>query len=156
VALQGRHAAGPVFGVERGLGCQGGAAGRGGADYGSVQGGGAVIRTSTASGTALTAKTTFNAEHWPGGVPALQRHFRASMAWRLCLVAEGAFDAMLTLRPSWEWDIAAGSLIASCAGALVTDRTGGPLHFNAADPRSHGVVVAAPGLHQDLISRLNK
>jgi myo-inositol-1(or 4)-monophosphatase len=104
--------------------------------------------------TALTGKATVSPDHWPGGVPALQRHFRASMAWRLCLVAEGAFDVMLTLRPSWEWDIAAGALIATRAGAKVTDRTGAALRFNAPDPRSAGVIVAAPALHTDLIARL--
>jgi myo-inositol-1(or 4)-monophosphatase len=103
---------------------------------------------------ALTSKTTLGPEHWPGGVPALQRHFRASMAWRLCLVAEGAFDAMLTLRPAWEWDIAAGTLIAARAGASVSDRTGAPLRFNSADPRSAGLVVAASAVHADLIARL--
>lgn len=102
----------------------------------------------------LTGKATLAPHHWPGGVPALDRHFRASMAWRLCLVAEGKFDAMLTLRPSWEWDIAAGCLIAARAGADITDRIGAPLRFNAPDPRSDGVVVAAPGLHGDLIHRL--
>lgn len=102
----------------------------------------------------LTGKVTLAPEHWPGGVPALDRHFRASMAWRLCLVAEGAFDAMLTLRPAWEWDIAAGALIAARAGAEVTDRLGAPLRFNEKDPRSAGVVAAAQGLHGDLIDRL--
>jgi hypothetical protein len=28
-----------------------------------------------------------------------------------CLVAQGRFDGMMTFRPSWEWDIAAGALI---------------------------------------------
>ena len=102
----------------------------------------------------LTGKITLAPEYWPGGVPALDRHFRASMAWRLCLVAEGAFDAMLTLRPAWEWDIAAGALIAARAGAAVSDRLGAPLRFNAKDPRSAGVVVATEGLHGDLIDRL--
>ncbi|MBI1173409.1 3'(2'),5'-bisphosphate nucleotidase CysQ [bacterium] len=102
----------------------------------------------------LTGKVTLAPELWPGGVPALDRHFRASMAWRICLVAEGAFDAMLTLRPAWEWDIAAGCLIAARAGACVSDRSGQALRFNARDPRSAGVVVAPPGLHGDLIHRL--
>lgn len=103
----------------------------------------------------LTGKALLAPEFWPGGVPEVQRHFRASMAWRLCLVAEGAFDAMLALRPAWEWDIAAGALIAERAGALVTDRRGAAIEFNAPDPRSDGVVVAAPGLHADLMARLN-
>jgi myo-inositol-1(or 4)-monophosphatase len=105
-------------------------------------------------GRVLTSKSTLAPEHWPGGVPTLHRHFRAGMAWRMCLVAEGAFDAMLTLRPSWEWDIAAGALIAMRAGALVSDRHGQALHFNAPDPRSVGVVVASPDLHSDLVARL--
>ncbi len=107
-----------------------------------------------ASARALTAKSTLAPEHWPGGVPDLNRHFRAGMAWRMCLVAEGAFDAMLTLRPSWEWDIAAGALIAKRAGARVSDRHGQDLRFNAADPRSAGVVAASPDLHADLVARL--
>jgi len=102
----------------------------------------------------LTSKSTLAPEHWPGGVPDLHRHFRAGMAWRMCLVAEAAFDAMLTLRPSWEWDIAAGALIAARAGAVVSDRHGQALRFNAPDPRSAGVVVASPALHGDFVARL--
>ena len=102
----------------------------------------------------LTSKSTLAPEHWPGGVPTLHRHFRAGMAWRMCLVAEGAFDTMLTLRPSWEWDIAAGALIATRAGAFVSDRHGQALRFNEPDPRSAGVVVASPDLHGDLVARL--
>ena len=112
------------------------------------------LRTPAAPADILTGKATLNPDQWPGGVPDVHRHFRASMAWRLCLVAEGAFDALLTLRPAWEWDIAAGTLIAARAGANVTDRMGQPLRFNAADPRSNGVIVAAPALHTDLTQRL--
>ncbi len=117
---------------------------------------GAEIRAAppAAEGRVLTAKSTLAPQHWPGGVPTMQRHFRAGMAWRMCLVAEGAFDAMLTLRPSWEWDIAAGALIAARAGAFVSDRHGHALRFNAPDPRSAGVVVASPDLHGDLVARL--
>ena len=102
----------------------------------------------------LTNKAALNPDHWPGGLPDVQRHFRASMAWRLCLVAEGAFDGLITLRPSWEWDIAAGCLIAQRAGAQITDRTGHPLRFNMADPRADGVIVAEPDLQASLIHRM--
>lgn len=102
----------------------------------------------------LTAKSTLAPEHWPGGVPDAERHFRASLAWRLCLVADGSFDAMLTFRPSWEWDIAAGSLIASRARATVTDRLGHPLRFNTASAKANGVAVATPSYHAELIARL--
>lgn len=102
----------------------------------------------------LTTQPNLAAEHWPGGVPDLKRSFRASLAYRLCLVAEGRFDGMLTLRDAWEWDIAAGSLIAERAGASITDKHGAALAFNAATPLAPGVIAAAPGLHAELMARL--
>jgi len=102
----------------------------------------------------LTTKANLAPEKWPGGVPEIERHFRTSLAYRLCLAAEGRFDGMLTLRDAWEWDIAAGSLIAARAGAVVTDRAGASLRFNAAHPQAAGVVAAAPGLHGALMGGL--
>jgi myo-inositol-1(or 4)-monophosphatase len=101
----------------------------------------------------LATGATMAPEHWPGGVPDLQRSFRTSLAYRLSLVAEGRHDGMATFRDAWEWDIAAGALIAARAGARVTDRNGHPLAFNAADPRCPGVICAAPGLHAALMER---
>lgn len=102
----------------------------------------------------LTTQPNLAPEHWPGGVPDVKRSFRASLAYRLCLVAEGRFDGMLTLRDAWEWDIAAGTLIAERAGAVITDKHGAALGFNAARPQAPGVIAAAPGLHADLRGRL--
>lgn len=103
----------------------------------------------------LTTKPSLLPEHWRGQAPPpFERHFRSSLAWRLCLVAEGAFDAMLTLRPAWEWDIAAGALIASEAGATVTDRMGAALRFNRPWPQSEGVIVAGSGLHDQITDHL--
>jgi myo-inositol-1(or 4)-monophosphatase len=102
----------------------------------------------------LATRSSLAPELWPGGVPQVERSFRASLAYRLCLVAEGRFDGMLTLRDAWEWDIAAGALIAARAGAVVTDRLGAPLRFNAAHPQAAGVVAAAPGLHGALMGGL--
>lgn len=105
--------------------------------------------------TVLTARTNLDPVHWRGGqVPALQRVFRPSLAWRLCLVAEGRFDAALSLRPAWEWDIAAGALIAARAGCAVTDQAGRPLAFNRPVPRVPGLLVAPPTLHRAVLARL--
>lgn len=106
-----------------------------------------------AGASVLTSKPNMAAQHWPGGVPDLHRAFRPSLAYRLCLVAQGRFDAMLAFRPTWEWDIAAGALIAARAGAVVSDGTGAMLRFNAPDPRTDGVLVAASSLHAELIAR---
>lgn len=101
----------------------------------------------------LTTAPNMAASHWPGGVPDLKRSFRPSLAYRMCLVAEGRHDAMITFRPAWEWDIAAASLIAERGGARVTDARGGPLRFNCPDPRANGVIAAPPALHSALMAR---
>ena len=102
----------------------------------------------------LTPKTNLAPVHWIGEPPEVISAFRASVAYRLSLVADGAFDGMLSFRQAWEWDIAAGALIAERAGAVVTDRTGAALQFNRANPRSNGLVAAAPGFHAALIKRM--
>ncbi|TMV59677.1 3'(2'),5'-bisphosphate nucleotidase CysQ [Thioclava sp. BHET1] len=102
----------------------------------------------------LTTGAALKPEFWPGGVPDLHRVFRSSLAWRLCLVAEGRYDGMVTLRDAWEWDIAAGALIARAAGAEVSDRRGAALRFNEAHPKTAGVIAAPRALHADLIARL--
>lgn len=102
----------------------------------------------------LAPRPALDPVHWPGGVPRLDRHFRPSLAWRLALVGEGRFDAMLTVRDAWDWDIAGAALIATEAGATVTDRAGQPLVFNRAGASNPGVVAAPPGLHRALIASL--
>ncbi|WP_370454184.1 inositol monophosphatase [Tropicimonas sp. IMCC34011] len=102
----------------------------------------------------LAAGQALKDDVWSGEVPAMRRHFRTSLAYRMSLVGEGRFDAMMTLRETWEWDIAAGTLIASEAGALVTDRSGRPLSFNTPQRFTDGVVAAPPALHAEALARL--
>lgn len=102
----------------------------------------------------LVARPALEQQFWNGPVPQVHRHLRPSLAYRLCLVAEGRFDGMLTLRDSWDWDIAAGALILSEAGAVITDRTGDPLSFNTKHPASHGIVAGTPQIHRQIVDRL--
>ena len=102
----------------------------------------------------LTTKANLVPEKWPGGVPEIIRNFRASLAYRMCLAAEGRFDGMLTLRDAWEWDIAAGALIAERAGAVVTDMTGAALRFNTVGAQAKGVLALPPGPHAEAVARL--
>ncbi|MEL7154587.1 MAG: 3'(2'),5'-bisphosphate nucleotidase CysQ [Pseudomonadota bacterium] len=102
----------------------------------------------------LAARPNFDARHWHSDVPAVDRHYRPSLAYRLALVGTGRFDAMVTLRPSWEWDIAAGSLIVAEAGGRVTDRMGEPLRFNQHRPQHDGVVAGTTPVQSALIAAL--
>ncbi|TPE52089.1 3'(2'),5'-bisphosphate nucleotidase CysQ [Amaricoccus solimangrovi] len=102
----------------------------------------------------LATSATMDPGRWVGRAPEFDRHFRPSLANRVCLVAEGRFDAMLTLRPTWEWDVAAGDLIAREAGAAVATATGAAPRYNAPDPRLPGFLAAAPALRAPLLRRL--
>jgi myo-inositol-1(or 4)-monophosphatase len=106
--------------------------------------------------TVLGTKPNFDDKHWTNGVPPVVRKFRPSLAYRLCLVAQGRFDAMITLRDCWEWDIAAGDLIVRQAGGKATERMDTPLKFNNPHPKTKGCLAAGPELHALLYGRLKQ
>jgi myo-inositol-1(or 4)-monophosphatase len=111
-------------------------------------------RTDLEGASFLANKAAFEPGHWRGASPEVVRAFRPSLAYRMALVAEGRFDGMLTLRPTWEWDIAAGAIIATEAGARVGDRSGHDLRFNNADPRTDGMLAAGAALFPEIVRRL--
>lgn len=102
----------------------------------------------------LSVKHNFNPEFWQVTPPEVTRVYRPSLAYRMALVAEGRFDAMITFRPSWEWDVAAGDLILREAGATTSDRAGKPLSFNNPTPKVAGVLAANAGLHGQIANML--
>lgn len=113
----------------------------------------AALRADPNGSTMLTATPNLAPGLWPGGVPDVRRAFRPSLAYRLCLVAEGRHDSMISLRPTWEWDIAAASLIVERAGGTATDGQGQPLRFNAPHPQvAAGILAAGPALHPALMA----
>ncbi len=101
--------------------------------------------------TILTTRGNLQPHHWPRGVPRFGRSYRPSLAYRMSLVGEGRFDAMITLRPTWEWDIAAGTLLIEEAGGVVSDGQGKSLRFNNPTPQVNGVIAGASAVHGDLV-----
>jgi myo-inositol-1(or 4)-monophosphatase len=111
--------------------------------------------TDLSAANVLAAKPILEPHHWQGGqAPEFTRSHRPSLAYRMAKVADGGFDAMLTLRPSWEWDIAAGDLILREAGGQISDRANLPLKFNNPHPQLNGVVATNFELHRALIAAL--
>lgn len=98
----------------------------------------------------LTNKGALRPEHWAKPLPAVRPHFRPSLVYRLCLVAEGRFDAALTFRDAWEWDLATGDLMCREAGAAVTTKTGERPKYNSASASQPGLIAAGPLLHTAL------
>ncbi|MCB1312911.1 MAG: 3'(2'),5'-bisphosphate nucleotidase CysQ [Sedimentitalea sp.] len=113
-------------------------------------------RNALDSAEILATRPNMDKLHWRGGqVPGFSRAHRPSLAYRMALVAQGRFDGMLTLRPCWEWDIAAGDLILREAGALCTDRRGAGLRFNNPHPAVDGVIAASTALHDRIREALS-
>lgn len=105
--------------------------------------------------TVLASRPNFEPKRWADAkVPPVERKFRSSLAYRLSLVGEGRFDAMITLRPTWEWDVAAGALIVEEAGGAVSDQQQARARFNNPHPQLHGLVAAGHPVHEALIKRL--
>ncbi len=94
------------------------------------------------------------APRWTGTAPAFNTHFRPALAWRLALVAEGRFDAVMTFGDAWEWDIAAGALLVAEAGGRATPPGRPPHSFNSETRRAPGYLAANPALHKAIGDRL--
>lgn len=77
-----------------------------------------------------------------------------SIALRIAMVAADEADLLASIRWGNEWDIAAAALIASEAGATVTDALGAPLRYNSTKGEAFGVLVTAPAIHATAVSRL--
>ena len=89
----------------------------------------------------LASESQNNHKLWKDSPPPIERHFRSSLAYRLCLVAEGRFDGMMTLRQTWEWDVAAGNLICTEAGCEVRTQEGECPIYNSEDSKMNGMIA---------------
>lgn len=91
---------------------------------------------------------------WPQPWPAMRIQARNSTAYRICLVAAGAFDATLAMGPKHDWDLAAADLIANEAGAFVGDHLGRPFAYNGPIPAQASLICAAPRLAPLILERV--
>lgn len=86
--------------------------------------------------------------------PPLHIEKRASIAYRLALVASGAFDAAIALSTKCDWDMAAGDLIVREAGGIVTAHDGAIPCYNGASVLKPSFVAAGPALHAAILERV--
>jgi len=101
----------------------------------------------------LVAKDVIGHPAWPQAWPAMTVANRASIAYRMALVACGQFDSMMSLSSKHEWDIAAGDLIVREAGGRVTSHSGGDLIYNQPVPHLRSVICAGPAMHGAILNR---
>lgn len=79
-----------------------------------------------------------------------------SIAYKMALVAAGTADAVISLEPKNEWDVAAGALLVEAAGGVVTDADGRPMQFNRRDTLVDGVIAAGPNTHAAIRELMNR
>jgi myo-inositol-1(or 4)-monophosphatase len=91
---------------------------------------------------------------WPQPWPHMDVVSKNSVAYRICLVAAGHFDAAVALSSKHDWDLVAAVLIAYEAGALATTHQSEGFAFDHAIPLQKSLVVAGKALHPLLIERV--
>lgn len=91
---------------------------------------------------------------WREPWPPMTIETRNSIAYRMCLVADGRFDAALALSGKSEWDLAAADLICAEASAVSTDHKGRGYVYNQPNPRLPSLISAAPALHPLILDRV--
>jgi len=91
---------------------------------------------------------------WKQPWPPMRIETRNSIAYRICLVADGRFDAALALSAKSEWDLAAADLISDEAGACLTDHRGGTFSYNKPVPLMRSLISAAPDIHPLILERV--
>ena len=102
----------------------------------------------------LASKSTLTSPRWAPW-PDMHVEIPNSIAYRLALVACGKFDAAITMAALHDWDIAAGDLILTEAGGIVTSIDGVPPRYNREMVIQPSALAAGPKLHDVLRSRLD-
>ncbi len=131
--------------------------------YAALAGGGATLNGAAIRPSACDAvegcrmlgdAAMFRHPAWREPWPEMHIETRNSIAYRMCLVADGRFDAAVALSAKNEWDLAAADLICAEAGAVTTDHKGEKFHYNRPIPKEPSVICAAPGLHPLILARV--
>lgn len=131
--------------------------------YAAIEGQGATLngepitasRRNDLEGSSMLAfEKMFDHPSWPTPWPAMSIEQRNSIAYRMCLVASGAFDATFSPKPKHDWDLAAGDLIVHEAGGVASDHLGRPFVYNLDTPLQRSLMCAGAGLHPLLLERV--
>ncbi len=88
------------------------------------------------------------------GWPDMRVSMRNSMALRIAMVAAGQRDATVAFTPKSDWDLAAATVIATEAGAKITDLAGNAFNFASESVCNEGVICASPNLHALLLEQV--
>ena len=96
----------------------------------------------------------FRSDRWSTLAETARCRPMYSIANALALVAAGRVEAVLTIEPENEWDLAAGVLLIEESGGTISDAAGKPFVFNQPTPRLHGVIAVTATADKNLRANL--
>ena len=96
----------------------------------------------------------FRSDRWLTLAETARCRPMCSIANALALVAAGRIQAVLTIEPENEWDLAAGVLLIEESGGAVCDADGKPFIFNQPTPKFLGVIAVAATADKNLRTKL--
>lgn len=104
-------------------------------------------RADIAGAKLIAYENSLRGKKWRADWPKCEVAQVGSMAYRLCLVAAGQWDATISVSAKSDWDLAAADLIMSEAGGIASTFLGAPFVYNKADFRHPNVIGAGKALH---------
>jgi myo-inositol-1(or 4)-monophosphatase len=104
--------------------------------------------------TLLASRSEYERGEWERFEKVSSVKVIGSIAYKLALVAAGKAHATFSLGPKSEWDIAAGVLLVTEAGGVVTDQSHSPFVFNQENVRVKGIVASAANSHAQVFEMI--
>lgn len=101
----------------------------------------------------LASKATLQSPRWAPW-PEMYVEVPNSIAYRVALVAGGAFDAAITMAQIHDWDLAAADVIIREAGGVISSIEGQTPRYNRPEVAQPSVLAAGPALHAVIRARL--
>jgi len=102
----------------------------------------------------LASRSTLSHPRWAEW-PQMHIDNPNSIALRLAWVADGRFDAAMTMAELHDWDLAAADLILAEAGGVLTSIDGEAPRYNRKDVIQPSALAAGPEIHALLRARLS-
>ncbi len=116
-----------------------------------------VTRTAALPGVKLgSSRNEQRRQLWQHLFPDAAIEVVDAIAYKLALVAIGAIDGVIALRPKSDWDIAAGDLLITEAGGVMADADGNILVYNQPEIRKPDLVASGPVIFPALRAALSR
>jgi len=104
----------------------------------------------------LASRTEYARGEWKAIETHCQVKQMGSIAYKLALIAAGEAHATFSRTPKNEWDIAAGVLLVTEAGGIVTDKKKEAFVFNRKDLKVNGIVASAATVYEEVYTLMHE